>query len=272
MTPSTAIHLGHRSRLAILIVTIIGIFAFGWPLLADPSASILAHSADAPWLFALLVPILLLVVFAQLADGDMDAKSIAVLGVLAAVITALRPLSAGTAGIEPIWFILILGGRALGPGFGFALGSVGLFTSALVTGGIGPWLPFQMLGASWVGLGAGLLPRATGRREIFMTAAYGAAATFAYGVLMNLWLWPFASGLAPQIAFIPGAPLVENIQHWMLFSIATSMGWDLVRAVLSAVLILLTGRPILIALRRAARRASFGAAPEFAEAAVGTTP
>ena len=43
-------------------------------------------------------------------------------------------------------------------------------TSALVTGGVGPWLPFQMLGAAWVGLGAGLLPPAKGRAEIVLLA------------------------------------------------------------------------------------------------------
>ena len=35
----------------------------------------------------------------------------------------------------------------------------------LVTGGVGPWLPFQMLGASWVAMGAGLLPRDPRKKE-----------------------------------------------------------------------------------------------------------
>jgi hypothetical protein len=76
---------------------------------------------------------------------------------------ALRPLGAGTAGVETIFFLLVLGGRALGPGFGFCLGLHTLFASALLTGGVGPWLPFQMIACAWVGLGAGLLPRAAGR-------------------------------------------------------------------------------------------------------------
>jgi len=55
----------------------------------------------------------------------------------------LRPLGAGVAGIEPMWAVLILGGFALGPGFGFVLGSVSLFASALITGGVGPCSPFK---------------------------------------------------------------------------------------------------------------------------------
>ncbi len=88
----------------------------------------------------------------------MDTKAIAMLGVLSALGAALRPMGAGTAGIETVFFLLVLGGRVYGPGFGFVLGSTTLFASAILTGGIGPWLPFQMLAASWVGMGAGLLP------------------------------------------------------------------------------------------------------------------
>ena len=57
----------------------------------------------------------------------------------------------------------------LGPGFGFVLGSVTMFASALLTGGVGPWMPFQMLAMGWVSMGAGLLPgpdRLRGRREL----------------------------------------------------------------------------------------------------------
>lgn len=156
---STAVRMGPWSWAAVGLATAVGLLAFGWPFLAEPGSTAVAHASDAPWLFAVVIPLVLLVVLAQIAEGGMDAKSIAILGVLAAVVTALRPLSAGTAGLEPIWFVIILGGRALGPGFGFALGSLSMASSALITGGVGPWLPFQMIAAAWVGLGAGLLPR-----------------------------------------------------------------------------------------------------------------
>ena len=45
-----------------------------------------------------------------------------------------------------------------GAGFGLALGAITLFTSALIPTGVGPWLPYQMLAAGFVGLFAGLLP------------------------------------------------------------------------------------------------------------------
>ena len=261
-----AVGLGPASILAIGAATVVGLIAFGWPLVASPESSAVAHADDAPLLFAVIVPVLLVVVLAQIADGGMDAKAIAMLGVLAAVIAALRPLGGGTAGLEPIWVVLILGARALGPGFGFCLGAVSLFASALLTGGVGPWLPFQMLGAAWVGLGAGLLPRATGRRELLMLAGYGAVACLAYGFLLNLWFWPFTTGLPEQLAFTAGAGVGENLMAWLRFCLITSLGYDIPRAALTVVLILVAGRPVLTALRRMSRKAAFEAPVDFVPA------
>lgn len=260
-----AVRLGAQSKAAIAMASAIGLIAFAWPLLAAPGSSAVAHADDAPLLFALVVPVLLIVVLAQVSDGGMDAKAIAMLGVLSAVIAALRPLGGGTAGLEPIWVVLILGGRALGPGFGFCLGAISLFASALLTGGVGPWLPFQMLGAAWVGLGAGLLPRAGGRRELLLLAAYGAVACVAYGFLLNLWFWPFTSGLPEQLAYVAGAPVADNLASWLRFCLITSLGYDIPRAVLTVALILVAGRPILSALRRMSRKAAFDAPMTFVE-------
>lgn len=272
-TSTTAVRMGTKSWAAVVLATAVGVIAFGWPFLAEPGSSAVAHASDAPWVFAAVVPLVVLVVLAQVADGGMDAKGIAILGVLAAVVCILRPLGAGTAGLEPIWFVIILGGRALGPGFGFSLGALSLAASALITGGVGPWLPFQMIAAAWVGLGAGLLPMIRGRAEIGMLAAYGLIASMAYGLVMNLWFWPFLGGLeataySPAILFDPGAPVGDNLARWFAFSLVTSLGWDIPRGVLTAVLILIAGRPMLTALSRAARRANFTPAITFAPAEV----
>lgn len=271
-----AVPIGARSAVAIGFATVIGIVAFGWPFLAAPSSAVVAHASDAPLAFALVVPAVLLVVLAQFSDGAMDAKSVAMLGVLSAVITALRPLGGGVAGIEPIWAILILGGFALGPGFGFVLGAVSLFSSALITGGIGPWLPFQMLAAAWIGLAAGVLGVWAARRgwaashpwrEVALLAGFAALAALAYGLIMNLWFWPFTVDLAEQISYVPGAPVTQNFLSWLRFSVVTSLGFDIPRAVLAAGLVLVAGRPILIALRRASRKAAFDTPVAFETAA-----
>ena len=257
-----------RANLALGLASLFGLVAFFWPFLIEADGTEnLAHSSDAPWVFALLLPLLLAIVITEVADGTMDAKAVALLGVLAACGTALR-LPSGVTGFEPVFFLLIPAGRVFGKGFGFVLGALTLFASALITGGVGPWLPFQMLGAAWVGYLAGCLPRGSGRREILVLAAYGFVAGLAYGFLLNLWFWPFGSTAGSQISFEYGAPLTENLRRYWGFYLATSLGWDLPRAVTNAVLVLVAGRPVLAALRRVARRAAFGHAGEF----VGASP
>jgi energy-coupling factor transport system substrate-specific component len=257
-----AVRVGRRSAVAVTLVSFVGFVAFTWPLLAR-QGSTLAHGTDAPWLFAALLPLLLGVVLAELSDGGMDAKAVALLGVLAAVGAALRPLGAGTAGLEPVFFLLVLGGRVLGRGFGFVLGALTLFGSALLTAGVGPWLPFQMLGAAWVGFFAGCLPPARGRRELVLLAGYGLLAGLLYGMLLDMAFWPFTTGLSTSISFVPGAPLGVNLGRFGAYYLATSLGWDLPRGVMNACLVAVTGRPVLLALRRATRRAAFDAPVEF---------
>ena len=225
------VRLGPRSVAALALTSGAGIVAFGWPLLAESNSG-LAHSRDAPWLFAALLPLLLAVVVATIADTGLDAKAVAMLGVLAAAGAALRPLGAGTAGLEPMFFLMVLSGRVLGPGFGFVLGAVTMFAGALLTGGVGPWMPFQMLSMGWFTMGAGLLPgpeRLRGRRELLLLPRTAPSRRCMYGPVMNLQGWPYIAGLGSGISFVPGDPLSANLARFVAYFLATSLGWDLPR-------------------------------------------
>jgi energy-coupling factor transport system substrate-specific component len=269
MTPA-AVPLSPRSIAAIAATSVVGLLAFLWPMLAPRGSELLAHASDAPLVFGLLVPLLLALTLSLVADGALSAKAVALLGVLAAAAAALRAIGAGIAGLEPVWIVIVLGGYALGAGFGFVLGAVCLLASALLTGGVGPWLPFQMIAAAWVGLGAGTLAGRLPRRgEVGLLAAYATIAAVAYGWLLNLWFWPTATGLPAAIAFQPGAGWVDNVAHWFAFNLTTSLGYDVPRAVLTATAILLLGRRVLASLRRTSRIAAFDAVPEFPAGARG---
>lgn len=261
--PLPVVRLGPRSIAAIALASAAGLAMFCWPLLLDPGPG-QAHGSDAPFAFVAVLPLLVAIVLAQLGEGGLDAKAVAMLGVCTAIGAALRPLGAGTAGIETVFFLIVLAGRVYGPGFGYVLGALTLFTSALLTGGVGPWLPFQMTGAAWIGLGAGLLPRASGRAEVALLAAYGAVAAVVYGFLLNLWFWPFAIGDGTSLSFVPGDAVVSNLHRFFFFTLATSsFGWDLGRAVTTVIAICTLGPAVLAMLRRAARRAAFDASPAF---------
>jgi len=116
---SAALRLGRRSSLLMLLASALCLVAFAWPLIAERNGAVaggdpnLAHQADAPWIFVALLPLLLAIVVAELAEGALDAKCVAVLGVLAACGCALR-IPGGIAGFEPVFFLLVLAGRALG--------------------------------------------------------------------------------------------------------------------------------------------------------------
>lgn len=259
-----AVALGTRPALALTLASVAGLAMFVWPLLVVPPQEF-SHNTDAPFIFVVILPVVIGVVLAELQSGGMDTKSLAMLGVLSALGAALRPMGAGVAGIETVFFLLVLAGRVYGPGFGFVLGTTTLFTSALLTGGVGPWLPFQMLASAWVGLGAGLLPqRVRGRWEIVLLAAYGAVAAYAFGFVMTLWFWPYSIGEGTELSFVPGDPVWSNLHRFVLFTIGTSTwGWDTGRAITNVVAISLLGPTVLATLRRATRRAAFGAPVTF---------
>ncbi len=183
-----------------------------------------------PFVFLALLPVVILVVLAEVTEGGLDPRVLAVLGVLSAVIAVLRGLSPGTGGVELVFFLLILAGRVFGPGFGFVLGCTSLFASALLTGGVGPWLPYQMLCSAWVGMGAGLLPRrVTGRAEI----AHARGVRRGGGVHVRAADQPLVVAVRarhrgarsrPALAFVPGDPTIENLHRFLIYSLITSTG------------------------------------------------
>jgi len=257
-----AVPVSRRAVVVLTVASVLGLMMLLWPLLlqVEPGQTRL----DPPFLFLALLPLVVAVVLAELTEGGLDARVLAVLGVLSALVALARALSPGLAGIELVFFLLILGGRVFGPGFGFALGCTGLFASALMTAGVGPWLPFQMICSAWVGMGAGLLPsRLRGRAEIAVLVVYGVVAAYAYGLLMNLSGWPFLLGIGlpgqdtSGLTYLPGAPLLENLQRFGAYTLLTSTaGWDTMRAVTNSVALVLLGPSVLAVLRRAARRAT----------------
>ncbi|KQO97623.1 ATP-binding cassette domain-containing protein [Leifsonia sp. Leaf264] len=234
--------------------------AFAWPLLV-PALPAQAQAA-APFAAIALLPFVLVAVALALDGAVRSAKTLAMLGTLTAIGAAVRIASTGVGGVEALFVLLILAGRAFGARFGFLLGVLTIALSSTMWGGFGPWTPFQMFACGWVGAGAGLLPRFRMQRarmrrhgralEITVLAVYGAVASYAFGLVMNLWFWPFAVGTASDIAYVPGASVAQNASSFLLYSLVTStLTWDTLRAVTSVVGIVVAGPAVLAALRRA---------------------
>lgn len=253
-----AVPLRLRSVVVLTIASVAGLMMLVWPLLLETTPG---DRVDPPFVFTALLPLVVVVVLAEFSEGGMDSRVLAVLGVLSAVNAIFRALGAGTAGIELVFFLLILAGRVFGPGFGFVLGCTSLFASALLTAGVGPWLPYQMLIAAWVGMGAGLLPRrARGRREIAFLVVYAVVACYAYGLLMNLTSWPFFLGvMAPgnegSLGYVAGDPMWDNLHRFAIYTLVTSTGgWDTGRAITTSIALVVLGPAVLTTLRRVSRK------------------
>ncbi|HXY72238.1 MAG TPA: ECF transporter S component [Actinomycetota bacterium] len=237
----------------LVAVNVVGALAFLWPFVVTLTPGRDAsHRVDAPLVLCLLLLGIGGVLFVELGRGGLGPKAVALLGVLGAAMVALR-LPGFVAGFSALFIVVLVGGNSFGPGFGFLLGAVGMFASGLFVGGLGPWLPFQMVAVGWVGLGAGLLPTRPWRTRLLTLAAYGFVTGYLFGAVMNLWSWPFVTA-GSAVSWSPAASPAVNLRHYLTYYMATSFAWDTFRAVGNAVLVLVAGRPLLGALDRAARR------------------
>ena len=248
--------------LALVAVSIAGLAIFLAPLAVDSAF------AQSEVLFTALIACAALAVMAlALQTHRLSTRLLAVLAALVAVDATLRlVIVIGLLGFSPIFFLIIVGGYVMGPSFGFALGSLTLLLSAVLTSGFGPWLPYQMLASGWVGMGAGYLGQLsrqttpsltlpTRGREIILLAIYGCAAGFAYGVLLDLWEWPLFLGSASSpISWAPHLPWPDLARRYAAFYLTTSLVYDAFRAAGNLLLIAVLGPPVVAALSRFRRR------------------
>jgi energy-coupling factor transport system substrate-specific component len=246
-----------RPVLVYVLIVVVGAGAFLYPFWL-PSSTLpnMAHSGDAPLVAAVVGALVVAAMALEVRRGTMNGGTVAILGVLAAIAGLLRLLGLPGGG-NGIYFVVILAGAAFGPRFGLLLGLCAMAVSAIVTGGIGPWLPFQMLALAWMGGLAGVIGLATARFaprvEVAVLAAYGWVWGFVYGAIMNLWFWPFTRD-GGQLSWAPGLSVAETLNHYWSFYFATSLAWDAASALTNAVLILLTGAALMRTLRRFAHR------------------
>lgn len=237
-------------RIGLVLISLVGLAGFVWPLWLPQAVS----SADATsgWLALALLPLLAITAL-WLAQGKLSGpRQIALLGLLAAIAAGTRIATSGVGGFELIFVVVILGAAALGARFGFLLGALSILLSSLFFGGIGPWTAFQVFAVGWVGAGAGLLGKRMGEKlRSWQLALYSVLAAYVFGLVMNLWFWPFAVGPQTSVSFNPAGSMGENLASFLAYSLVSStLTWDTVRAVSSAVLILLIGKPFIQTLRR----------------------
>ncbi len=260
-----------------VLCALLGLLAFIYPLFAPglmSSGQEMAGSQgqSTPLFTALLVGLALIALLIEVQGETIGAKTVAMLGVLVAGTSLLRFIEVAIpmpGGFSPIFAPIMLAGFVFGGRFGFLMGTFTVLASALITGGIGPWLPYQMFTAGWVGMTAGwlgMLPlrrvragapyNAFGYRELLLLSIAGFLWGLLYGVIINLYFWPFAMGPAAQ-SYQLGLGPRDVLARYGAFYLATSLMWDMARAVGNVALIVLLGAPMVRALTRFKRRFHF---------------
>jgi len=257
--------------LPVVLTSLVGLVAFLWPFwspMTQGQADVASHAQDAPLVTALVVGLCVIVALADRTQM-LNSKSVALLGVLCAINAALRLVSnffPMPGGFSLVFVLIILVGYVFGARMGFLMGTFSLLASALITGGVGPWLPFQMIASAWVGMTAGWLgkiqisaqPASTrnAKYQMIVVAAFGLVWGMVFGAVMNLYFWPFVAG-GPDQYYQPGLGVGEILKRYAAFYVVTSLWYDAARAVGNAVLIAALGPALVKTLQRFKRRLNF---------------
>lgn len=235
-------------------ISIAGLALFLWPFAASSAPPAAAA-------VALSIGVVAVLAFVEASTRKLDSRRFALLAAIAAIDAALRlVLVTGLGGFSPMFFLILAAGYVYGPSYGFLAGSVALLASAVATGGIGPWLPYEMVGCGFVGLVAGLAGlRRTGPvtwRDVAILAGVGLLTGFAYGALLDVWDWTTFYRGTPDFGWQPGLTISAALGRFGRFYVATSFVYDSVRAAGNVIVVAVLGAPVLAGLIRMRSRFS----------------
>lgn len=152
--------------------------------------------------------------FAWLERGTMSARDLTLVATLGGLAAAGRVLFAPIPGVQPVTVVVAAAGVALGPKRGFAVGALAALASNFFLGQ-GPHTPWQMLAWGGCGLLGGIAAPLLRRRLAF--AAFCVALGFAFGSVMDLWLW---YGFYPHTE----AALLARLAAGVPFNVAHAAG------------------------------------------------
>ncbi len=249
-----------------LFVFLLGFISLLAPFLFNEASYPGFSQSTFPIIVSLIILLCLMIIIFEAQSSFMDSKMIALLGVLIAINAGLRFLEnaiPGPAGFSPIFFLVILVGYCFSSRVGFLMGAMTMLVSAMITGGVGPWLPGQMITAGWLGQSSAILRSLIDTLglndkplEVVILASFSALWGIVYGFIMNLWFWPFLSA-SPGQSWMQSTNFVENLQGYLAYYLTTSFVWDVTRAIGNVIIISIMTRPVIKILDRFIQRFTF---------------
>ncbi len=246
----TGILNGWRSRSTLLVIGLLGTGWLGWPIWASFTAPDRdALEAETPFLLAAVLGLLGTLATSIWLDAGRRAAVFGPILLVAGVDVMFRLImSPGGAGIEPVYALPLLAGAALGAPAGFLTGAVAALCSSVALGLVDTPLVGQILVWGLWGAVGGLLrawrPAVAWLAAVVVSLPMG----FITGLALNITGWP-GERSAITGGFLPGLPPLAAAQRLIDYTLATSLAFDLTRAVVNALIVLVIGLPVLRALR-----------------------
>lgn len=200
--------------------------------------ALLFHGRNLALTCLVLVVLAMLPFFIRFEKSRPQARELVIIAVMSALAVAGRAAFFAVPQFKPILAIVILTALAFGPQAGFLTGAVSmlvsnfLFMQSIET-------PLQMFACGLGGFLAGLLYRGGLLRHTWSVCAYGFAAGFLYGVLLDLQ----DTAIFMPVFTIPAA----------LVRVSAGLWFDLVFAAATA-FFLLPQKPVSAALERVKRK------------------
>jgi energy-coupling factor transport system substrate-specific component len=213
---------------------------------------------------ALIAGFVLALAAVEAGARRLDTRGVALLAAIAALDAALRAaFPIGFGGFSPFFLLILCAGYALGPGYGLIAGAFAMLASDLALGAVGPYVPYQLLAAGWTGLLAGAAGLGRGdatrasRGRLLLLAAVGALTGLLFGAITDLQDWTTFYRGAATFGWVPGLTTGASLHRFGEFYLATSLGYDSLRAAGNAILVLALGAPLVAALGRFGSRLHF---------------
>jgi energy-coupling factor transport system substrate-specific component len=161
-----------------------------------------------------------------------DARTVALVGTLAAFGALGRIAFAAVPNVKPTTDIVLIAGFALGGAPGYVVGAVAALTSNFFFGQ-GPWTPWQMAGWGLVGIAGALLARGTrGRIGRVSLAVISFVIGFAFTALQDVGDWvSYSDHTLGQLGVYVGKGVGFDLIHaFGCFAFALVFGPGLIRA------------------------------------------
>ena len=192
------------------------------------AGAVLFESKLYSWISLCIALIACVPFFMTFERRDAGAKKLVLIAVMVALSVLGRIIFTPVPGFKPVTAMVIVCAVYFGSEAGFLTGALTAVISNFYFGQ-GPWTPFQMFVWGLLGFVAGLLCVQL-KKHISLLLVYGAAAGFAFSLLMDVWsvLWMDNS---------------FNLSRY-LAAVASSFMFSLIYAISNVIFLLILSKPV----------------------------